>query len=58
MISEITGESVRSKREKYTCLELCLSLAGGEPYYFCFYGILFTRVSVRVSVRHNILSAL
>ena len=27
-------ESVRSNREKYTCLELCLSLAGGEIFFF------------------------
>ena len=29
-------ESVRSNREKYTCLELCLSLAGGETLFFVF----------------------
>ena len=57
-VCEVNGKSVRSKREKYTCLELCLSLAGGETYYFCFYGVLSTHMSVRVSVRHKILSAL
>ena len=42
-----TVESVRSKREKYTCFELCLSLHGGERGLDRVYGI---PVSPSVSV--------
>ena len=53
-----TGERVRSKREKYTCLESCLSFVGGETFLFLFYDILSTHMSLRVSVRYKIFSAL
>ena len=63
-VYEVNGKSVRSQQVKAyavnarKCLELCLSLPGGETYCFCFYGILSTYMSVRVSVRHKIVSAL